>query len=74
MQRVAIVTGGTRGIGGAIALGLKAAGYRVASVYADNDTAAQAFHEHSGIPVFRWDVSDYAVSYTHLTLPTKRIV
>ncbi len=59
MQRVAIVTGGTRGIGAAIALGLQAAGYRVASVYADNDAAAQAFHEQSGIPVFRWDVSDY---------------
>ena len=59
MQRVAIVTGGTRGIGAAIALGLQAAGYRVASVYADNETAALAFHEQSGIPVFRWDVSDY---------------
>ena len=60
MQRVAIVTGGTRGIGAAIALGLQAAGYRVASVYADNEAAAQAFHQQSGIPVFRWDVSDYA--------------
>lgn len=59
MQRVAIVTGGTRGIGAAIALGLQSAGYRVASVYADNETAALAFHEQSGIPVFRWDVSDY---------------
>ncbi len=59
MQRTAIVTGGTRGIGAAIALGLQAAGYRVASVYADNELAAQAFHEQSGIPVFRWDVSDF---------------
>ena len=59
MQRVAIVTDGTRGIGAAIALGLQTAGYRVASVYADNELAAQAFHEQSGIPVFRWDVSDF---------------
>jgi len=59
MTRVAIVTGGTRGIGGAVSVGLKDAGYSVAATYAGNDEAAQRFTEKTGIPAFKFDVSDY---------------
>ncbi|PYE25259.1 3-oxoacyl-[acyl-carrier-protein] reductase [Rhizobium sp. PP-WC-2G-219] len=60
MSRVALVTGGTRGIGAAISIALKGAGYRVAANYAGNEEKAQAFSDVTGIPVFKWDVSDYA--------------
>ena len=60
MARVAVVTGGTRGIGEGISMALKAKGYRVAATYAGNDTAAQQFQIKSGIPVFKFDVGDYA--------------
>jgi acetoacetyl-CoA reductase len=59
MSRVAIVTGGTRGIGAAISKGLKAAGYKVAASYAGNDEAAEKFKAETGIAVYKWDVSDY---------------
>jgi acetoacetyl-CoA reductase len=59
MARVALVTGGTRGIGAAIATALKAAGYKVAASYAGNDDAANKFKADTGIPVFKWDVSSY---------------
>jgi acetoacetyl-CoA reductase len=59
MPRVAVVTGGTRGIGAAIAKALKAAGYKVAANYGGNDQAAQKFKAESGIPVYKWDVSSY---------------
>ena len=59
MARVAVVTGGTRGIGAAIAKALKTAGYNVAAVYAGNDEAAQKFKAETGIPVFKWDVSSF---------------
>jgi len=59
MARVAVVTGGTRGIGEAISKALKAAGYKVAANYAGNDEAAQKFKSETGIPVFKWDVSSY---------------
>jgi acetoacetyl-CoA reductase len=59
MARVAVVTGGTRGIGAAISKGLKAAGYKVAASYAGNDAAAQAFKGETGINVYKWDVSNY---------------
>jgi acetoacetyl-CoA reductase len=59
MSRVAIVTGGTRGIGAAISKALKAAGYKVAASYAGNDDAANAFKAETGINVYKWDVSDY---------------
>jgi acetoacetyl-CoA reductase len=59
MSKVALVTGGTRGIGAAICVALNAAGYKVAANYAGNEEKAQAFGEATGIPVFRWDVSSY---------------
>ena len=59
MSRVALVTGGTRGIGASIAKALKAAGYKVAANYGGNDEAAQKFKAETGIPVFKWDVSSY---------------
>lgn len=59
MSRVALVTGGTRGIGAAIAMGLKAAGYTVAAAYGGNDEKAQAFKEETGIAVYKFDVSDF---------------
>ena len=59
MSRVAVVTGGTRGIGEAISVSLKKAGYKVAANYAGNDERAQAFAQKTGISVFRWDVADY---------------
>ena len=57
--RVALVTGGTRGIGAAIARMLKLRGYNVAANYAGNDVAAHAFKEETGIPVYKFDVSDF---------------
>jgi acetoacetyl-CoA reductase len=60
MARVALVTGGTRGIGAAICKALQAAGCKVAASYAGNDEAASAFSKETGIPVFKWDVSDAA--------------
>ena len=59
MARVAVVTGGTRGIGEAISKALKAAGYKVAANYGGNDDAAQKFKGETGIAVFKWDVSSY---------------
>ncbi len=59
MGRVALVTGGTRGIGAAISKALKEAGYNVAANYAGNDAAAKAFSNETKIPVFKWDVGDY---------------
>src|SRR5436853_2137395 len=59
MARVAVVTGGTRGIGEAISKALKAAGYKVAANYGGNDEAAQKFKAETGIAVFKWDVSSY---------------
>jgi acetoacetyl-CoA reductase len=59
MPRVALVTGGTRGIGAAIAKALKAAGYKVAAGYAGNDEAAQKFKAETGIPVYKWTVASY---------------
>ena len=62
MARVALVTGGSRGIGAAISKALKAAGYTVAANYAGNDEAAAAFKAETGIPVYKWNVADYEAS------------
>ena len=59
MARVVLITGGTRGIGGAISKALKQAGYNVAANYGGNDDAAKAFSKETKIPVFKWDVGDY---------------
>ena len=59
MARVALVTGGTRGIGGAISHALKAAGYIVAATYAGNDEKAKAFTDETGIKTYKWDVGNY---------------
>jgi acetoacetyl-CoA reductase len=59
VSRVALVTGGTRGIGAAICKALETAGYKVAANYGDNDDAAQRFKAESGIPVYKWDVSSF---------------
>jgi acetoacetyl-CoA reductase len=59
MARIALVTGGSRGIGAAISRTLKAQGCTVAASYAGNDEAANAFKTETGIPVFKWDVSSY---------------
>jgi acetoacetyl-CoA reductase len=59
MARVAIVTGGSRGIGAAISKALDKAGYKVAANYAGNDKAAAKFKTETGIPVYKWSVSDY---------------
>ncbi len=60
MARTALVSGGTRGIGEAICIALKEAGYKVAASYAGNEEAAAKFTEATGIPAYKWDVSDYA--------------
>ena len=59
MTRVAVVTGGTRGIGRAIAMALKGAGYEVAANYGSDDRNAQQFAAESGIPIFRFNVGDF---------------
>ncbi len=60
MTRVAVVTGGTRGIGAGISAALKRKGYRVAANYGGNDEVARQFQNEYGIPVFKFDVGDYA--------------
>jgi acetoacetyl-CoA reductase len=60
MARVALVTGGTRGIGASISKALKQAGHKVAANYGGNDEAAQRFKSETGIPVHKFDVSDPA--------------
>jgi acetoacetyl-CoA reductase len=59
MARTALVTGGSRGIGAAISVALRNAGYSVAANYAGNDEAAAKFKAESGIPVYKWSVADY---------------
>ncbi|RNF36183.1 acetoacetyl-CoA reductase [Paracoccus methylarcula] len=59
MAKVALVTGGSRGIGAAISKALNAAGYTVAANYAGNDDAAKGFTEETGIKTYKWSVADY---------------
>lgn len=62
MSRVALVTGGSRGIGAAISKELKDKGYTVAATYAGNDDAAAAFTKETGIKTYKWNVADYESS------------
>jgi acetoacetyl-CoA reductase len=73
MARVAVVTGGTRGIGHAISIALKNKGCRVAATYGGNDAAARQFQAESGIPVYKWDVSDYAACQDGVTRVTREL-
>jgi acetoacetyl-CoA reductase len=66
-KRVAVVTGGTRGIGAAISKELHEAGYKVAATYQGNDKAAVSFSEKTGVVNFRFDVSDYEACQKGLT-------
>jgi acetoacetyl-CoA reductase len=59
MGRVAVITGGTRGIGAAVSKALKAAGYEVAATYHSNEEAAQKFKAETGVYVYKWNVSVY---------------
>jgi acetoacetyl-CoA reductase len=59
MARVAIVTGGTRGIGEAISIALKDKGMSVAATYAGNDDRAREFTDRTGIAAYKWDVADF---------------
>jgi acetoacetyl-CoA reductase len=59
MSKVALVTGGSRGIGAAISRALREAGYTVVATYAGNDDAAKAFTEETGIKTYKWSVADY---------------
>jgi acetoacetyl-CoA reductase len=67
MSRVALVTGGSRGIGAAISKALKAKGCTVAATYAGNDQAAAAFTEQTGIATYKWDVASYDASAAGIT-------
>lgn len=59
MDRIAVVTGGTRGIGASISLALKNAGYRVAANYASKDDVAKKFTAEHGIPAYKWDIANF---------------
>ena len=59
MNRVAVVTGGTRGIGAAISKALAASGYSVRAIYHGNDEAAARFHAATGVNVYKWDVASF---------------
>ncbi len=73
MGRIAIVTGGTRGLGAGIARALLADGCRVAAVHHGNDTAAAAFAAETGIAVFKWDVADFGACQQGVADVTARI-
>lgn len=73
MGRVALVTGGTRGIGEAISIALKDHGYRVAANYGGNTEAAKAFTERTGIPAYKFDVSDFDAVQEGIAQITKDI-
>ena len=62
MERVALVTGGSRGIGAAISIALKNEGYKVAATYAGNDEAASEFSGETGINTYKWNVANYEES------------
>ena len=63
MERIALVTGGSRGIGAAISIALKNEGYKVAATYAGNDEAASKFSAETGIKTYKWNVASYQESF-----------
>ncbi len=73
MSRVAVVTGGTRGIGAAVSKALKAAGYQVAATYHANDEAAEKFKAETGVHVYKWNVADYDDCVTGLAQVEKEL-
>jgi acetoacetyl-CoA reductase len=73
MVRVAVVTGGTRGIGQAISIALKHKGCRVAANYAGNDAAARQFQAESGIPVYKFDVGSFAACQEGVSRITREV-
>jgi len=73
MSRVALVTGGTRGIGHAISVAFKNAGYKVAANYAGNDAAAAKFKSETGIEAFKWDVGDFGACAAGIADVTKAL-
>ena len=66
MERIALVTGGSRGIGAAISVALKDEGYKVAATYAGNDEAASKFTDKTGISTYKWNVASYQESVAGL--------
>ena len=73
MSRVALITGGTRGIGAAISIAFKNAGYKVAANYAGNDEAAAKFKKETGIDTFKWDVGDFGACSAGIADVTKAL-
>jgi acetoacetyl-CoA reductase len=73
MSQVALVTGGSRGIGAAISIALKQAGYTVVASYAGNEEAAEQFRQQTGISVRRWDVGDYKACVQNVEEITKSL-
>ena len=66
MERIALVTGGSRGIGAAISVALRNEGYKVAATYAGNDEAALKFTDKTGISTYKWNVASYEESVAGL--------
>jgi len=73
MARVAVVSGGTRGIGAAVCKALKEAGYNVAANYVGNDEVAGTFKKETGIPVYKWDVANFEACAEGLGRITKEL-
>lgn len=73
MVRVALVTGGTRGIGEAISRALREKGFRVAANYNSNDDVAHQFQCDTGIPIYKWDVGDYQACASGLRRVEKEV-
>ena len=73
MGRVAVVTGGTRGIGAAVSRALKGAGYQVAATYHANDEAAEKFRAETGVHVYKWNVTQYDDCVAGLALVEKEL-
>ena len=73
MERLALVTGGTRGIGAAVSIALRDAGYRVAANFVGDEARAASFSEKNGIAVYQWDVADGASCRNGLKRVVRRI-